>query len=226
MRRLPTEQLDTLAAEVREFLITSVSRSGGHFAPGLGVVELTIALHHVYDTPRDAIVWDVGHQCYPHKILTGRRPRLGTIRRRGGLSGFLKRDESEHDAFETWEVAVWDGERLVAFGWFDLGAESIQSLIGAYDPRYGRHSLGYNTLLLEVRWAQRHGRRYHYAGYVVPGDPAIDYKLRVGDVEYLDPERGWRPLPEWRPDNQPVNRLASAMNRARVGHRVVPAAFH
>jgi 1-deoxy-D-xylulose-5-phosphate synthase len=99
LRRLPAAQLRPLAQELRDYLITSVSRSGGHFAAGLGVVELTIALHYVYDTPRDAIVWDVGHQCYPHKILTGRRHRLGTIRRRGGLSGFLKRDESEHDAF-------------------------------------------------------------------------------------------------------------------------------
>jgi 1-deoxy-D-xylulose-5-phosphate synthase len=99
LRRLPPAQLPRVADELRAFLVDVVGRSGGHFASGLGTVELTIALHYVYDTPRDALVWDVGHQCYPHKILTGRRDSLATIRRRGGLSGFLKRSESEHDAF-------------------------------------------------------------------------------------------------------------------------------
>jgi 1-deoxy-D-xylulose-5-phosphate synthase len=99
LRRLTPECLPALADEVRSALIDSVARSGGHFAAGLGTVELTVALHYVYDTPRDAIVWDVGHQCYPHKILTGRRRQLPTVRKRGGLSGFLRRDESDYDAF-------------------------------------------------------------------------------------------------------------------------------
>ncbi|MGE5714737.1 MAG: 1-deoxy-D-xylulose-5-phosphate synthase, partial [Betaproteobacteria bacterium] len=99
VRRLRAAQLPALADEVRAHLIESVATSGGHFAAGLGTVELTVALHYVFDTPRDAIVWDVGHQCYPHKILTGRRDRLPTIRKRGGLSGFLRRDESDYDAF-------------------------------------------------------------------------------------------------------------------------------
>ena len=99
LRELDEEALPTLATELRQFLVDTVARSGGHLAAGLGTVELTIALHYLYDTPRDALVWDVGHQCYPHKILTGRRGRLHTIRKRGGLSGFLRRDESEYDSF-------------------------------------------------------------------------------------------------------------------------------
>jgi 1-deoxy-D-xylulose-5-phosphate synthase len=99
LRRLPPERLPRVADELRTWLVETVGRSGGHFSSSLGTVELTVALHYVYDTPRDALVWDVGHQAYPHKILTGRRDALPTIRRRGGLSGFLKRCESEHDAF-------------------------------------------------------------------------------------------------------------------------------
>jgi 1-deoxy-D-xylulose-5-phosphate synthase len=99
LRWLGEWQLPRVADEMREFLLQSVSQSGGHFASGLGTVELTIALHYVFDTPRDQLVWDVGHQCYPHKILTGRRDGLAQIRRAGGLSGFLKRDESPYDAF-------------------------------------------------------------------------------------------------------------------------------
>lgn len=99
LRELGEDTLPTVAAEVRRFLLDSVSHSGGHLASGLGTVELTVALHYLYDTPRDALVWDVGHQCYAHKILTGRRNRLHTIRQRGGLSGFLRRDESAYDSF-------------------------------------------------------------------------------------------------------------------------------
>ncbi|NBC47230.1 MAG: 1-deoxy-D-xylulose-5-phosphate synthase [Gammaproteobacteria bacterium] len=99
LRRLPSSELKQLAAELRGFLIDSVSRTGGHLAAGLGVVELSIALHYVFDTPRDRIVWDVGHQAYPHKILTGRRDRMARMRQQGGLSGFPKRAESPYDTF-------------------------------------------------------------------------------------------------------------------------------
>jgi 1-deoxy-D-xylulose-5-phosphate synthase len=99
LRRLPVAKLPALAGELREFLIHSVSTRGGHFAAGLGTVELTIALHHVYDTPRDRLVWDVGHQAYPHKVLTGRRERLHTIKQDGGLAPFPTRAESEYDTF-------------------------------------------------------------------------------------------------------------------------------
>lgn len=99
LRALPPDDLAPLAAELRRFLIETISETGGHLAPGLGTVELTIALHYLFNTPDDRIVWDIGHQAYPHKILTGRRERLSTIRRYGGLSGFLKRSESEYDTF-------------------------------------------------------------------------------------------------------------------------------
>jgi 1-deoxy-D-xylulose-5-phosphate synthase len=99
LRRLPVAKLTALAAELREFLIHTVSTRGGHFAAGLGTVELTIALHYVYDTPRDRLVWDVGHQAYPHKVLTGRRDRLHTIKQDGGLAPFPTRAESEYDTF-------------------------------------------------------------------------------------------------------------------------------
>src|SRR5260370_41105363 len=97
LKTLDTGQLAQVARELREELITSVSQTGGHLSSNLGTVELAVALHHVFDSPRDKIVWDTGHQAYPHKMLTGRRHRLGTIRQEGGISGFLMRDESEHD---------------------------------------------------------------------------------------------------------------------------------
>jgi len=99
LRRLEPCQLQEVAEELRAFLLESVSQSGGHLAAGLGTVELTIALHYVFDTPEDKLVWDVGHQAYPHKILTGRRDRMGTIRKKDGLSAFPKRDESPYDCF-------------------------------------------------------------------------------------------------------------------------------
>ena len=99
LRRLDKKQLPQVAAELREFLLDSIGKTGGHFASNLGAVELTIALHYVYDTPEDHLVWDVGHQSYPHKILTGRKGQMHTMRRYGGLAGFPKRSESEYDAF-------------------------------------------------------------------------------------------------------------------------------
>ncbi len=99
LRKLKEEELKQLVKELREELIDVVSTTGGHLGAGLGVVELTIALHYVFDTPKDKLVWDVGHQAYPHKIITGRRDRIRTLRKGGGLSGFTKRSESEYDTF-------------------------------------------------------------------------------------------------------------------------------
>src|SRR5688500_11662439 len=101
LRRLPRQQLPQLADELRSFVLESVSRTGGHLSSNLGTVELTIALHYVFNTPEDRLVWDVGHQTYPHKILTGRRERMSTLRQLGGLSGFPQRAESEFDTFGT-----------------------------------------------------------------------------------------------------------------------------
>jgi len=99
LRELSEEELPQLAKELRDFIIDSVSRTGGHLASSLGVVELTIALHYIFNTPEDRLIWDVGHQSYPHKILTGRRTAMSTLRQYGGISGFPKRDESQYDTF-------------------------------------------------------------------------------------------------------------------------------
>ena len=101
LRRLPRAQLKSLADELRAYVLDSVSKTGGHLSSNLGTVELTVALHYVFNTPNDRLVWDVGHQTYPHKILTGRRERMATLRQFGGLSGFPRRDESEYDTFGT-----------------------------------------------------------------------------------------------------------------------------
>ncbi|MBV2091675.1 MAG: 1-deoxy-D-xylulose-5-phosphate synthase [Candidatus Thiodiazotropha sp. (ex Ctena orbiculata)] len=112
LRKLDPIKLRPLAVEMRRFLIDSVSQTGGHLAAGLGVVELTIALHYVFNTPYDRLIWDVGHQAYPHKILTGRRDRMGSLRKKGGLSGFPKRSESEYDAFGTGHSSTSIGAAL------------------------------------------------------------------------------------------------------------------
>src|SRR5271168_4823160 len=99
LRRLPETDLVQVAAELRHETIDAVSVTGGHLGAGLGVIELTVALHWVFNTPDDRLIWDVGHQAYPHKILTARRDRIRTLRQPGGLSGFTKRDESPYDPF-------------------------------------------------------------------------------------------------------------------------------
>ena len=99
LRSLTRDELKQLADELRQETIDVVSVTGGHLGAGLGVVELTVALHRVFDTPSDKLIWDVGHQSYPHKILTGRRARMRTLRQGGGLSGFTKRAESDYDPF-------------------------------------------------------------------------------------------------------------------------------
>src|SRR6476646_12050467 len=105
-RGLSIPQLRQLADELRAETIDAVSQTGGHLGAGLGVAELTVALHHVYETPKDILIWDVGHQAYPHKILTGRRGRIRTLRQGGGLSGFTKRAESEYDPFGAAHAAT------------------------------------------------------------------------------------------------------------------------
>ena len=99
LKKLKEKDLSHLCNEVREFMIDKVSKTGGHLGAGLGVVELTVAIHYIFNTPKDKIIWDVGHQSYPHKILTGRKNRMHTLRKGNGLSGFTKRSESIYDAF-------------------------------------------------------------------------------------------------------------------------------
>ncbi|MBT3968603.1 MAG: 1-deoxy-D-xylulose-5-phosphate synthase, partial [Gammaproteobacteria bacterium] len=97
LRELSPNELPELAQQLRDFMIHSVGKTGGHLASSLGVVELTLALHYIYNTPEDRLVWDVGHQSYPHKILTGRKQAMGTLRQQDGISGFTKRTESPYD---------------------------------------------------------------------------------------------------------------------------------
>jgi len=101
LRKLSIQELSGMAEEIRALILETVSRNGGHLGSNLGVVELTLALHYVFDSPRDKIIWDVGHQCYTHKILTGRRERFAGLRQSGGILGFPCREESEHDAYNT-----------------------------------------------------------------------------------------------------------------------------
>ena len=99
LRKFSKKELPLIAKELRKELIDSVSTTGGHLGAGLGVVELTLAIHYIFDTPKDRLIWDVGHQAYPHKIITGRRDKIRTLRQGKGLSGFTKRAESEYDPF-------------------------------------------------------------------------------------------------------------------------------
>ena len=101
LRRMSRAELKTLSGELRAFVLQSVSETGGHLGSNLGTIELTVALHHVFNTPHDRLVWDVGHQTYAHKVLTGRRERMHTLRQLGGIGGFPRRDESEYDTFGT-----------------------------------------------------------------------------------------------------------------------------
>ena len=126
LKGLSSPELKQLAAELREFLIATCSSTGGHIGAGLGVVELTIALHYAFETPRDQLVWDVGHQAYPHKVLTGRRDRMHTLRQEGGLSGFLKRTESDYDAFGAGHAATSISAALGIAAGRDLNHEDFK----------------------------------------------------------------------------------------------------
>ncbi|SHI74921.1 1-deoxy-D-xylulose-5-phosphate synthase [Dethiosulfatibacter aminovorans DSM 17477] len=132
IKKLKINELEKLSGEIREFLINTVSKTGGHLASNLGVVELTIALHYVFDSPEDKLIWDVGHQSYVHKILTGRKKQMDTIRQFGGLSGFPKRSESEHDVFETGHSSTSISAALGFVNARDIKGEdySVVSIIG------------------------------------------------------------------------------------------------
>jgi 1-deoxy-D-xylulose-5-phosphate synthase len=132
LKELSLAELENLAGEIRETIIDTVAASGGHLASSLGVVELTIALHRVFDSPTDKIVWDVGHQAYAHKLLTGRRERFSTLRRLGGISGFPKRDESPHDCFDVGHSSTSISAALGMAAARDVlgGSEKIVAVIG------------------------------------------------------------------------------------------------
>src|SRR3954465_5022123 len=126
LRSLTGDELRPLASDVRERMVDVCSRTGGHIGAGLGVVELTIALHYAFKTPRDLLVWDVGHQGYPHKLLTGRNNRMETLRQENGISGFLKRSESEYDTFGAGHAATAISAALGVAAGRDLRDESFK----------------------------------------------------------------------------------------------------
>src|SRR5690242_6973621 len=133
IRKLSKEQLPELADELRQETISAVSVTGGHLGAGLGVVELTVALHYVFDTPSDRLIWDVGHQAYPHKIVTGRRDRIRTLRQGGGLSGFTRRAESEYDPFGAAHSSTSISSALGMAVARDLKGESEKVMAGIGD---------------------------------------------------------------------------------------------
>ncbi|HLX13147.1 MAG TPA: 1-deoxy-D-xylulose-5-phosphate synthase N-terminal domain-containing protein, partial [Bacteroidota bacterium] len=126
IRRLTVPELKILSKEVREFIIDTISKIGGHLGAGLGTVELAVAAHYAFNTPEDKLVWDVGHQAYPHKVLTGRRDQLHTIRQLGGLSGFLKRTESEYDTFGAGHASTAISAALGMAAARDLAGEKFR----------------------------------------------------------------------------------------------------
>lgn len=130
LKKLSSQELDALASEMREFIIDTVSKTGGHLAPNLGVIELTIALHYIFNSPKDKIVWDVGHQSYPHKLITGRKDRFHTLRQYEGIAGFPRREESEHDTFGTGHASTSISS--------SLGIAEALSQIKGRDPKNGR----------------------------------------------------------------------------------------
>src|SRR6476661_2216366 len=129
LRALTKDQLPQLAEELRQEVIAAVSVTGGHLGAGLGVVELTVALHYVFDTPGDKLIWDVGHQAYPHKIITGRRERIRTLRQGGGLSGFTRRAESEYDPFGAAHSSTSISAALGMAVARDLGAPGVGDVV-------------------------------------------------------------------------------------------------
>ena len=133
LKRLSDRELRQLADELRAETISAVSVTGGHLGAGLGVVELTVALHAVFDAPRDKIIWDVGHQCYPHKILTGRRDRIRTLRTEGGLSGLTKRSESPYDPFGAAHSSTSISAALGFAVAADLGGDPGDAVAGIGD---------------------------------------------------------------------------------------------
>jgi 1-deoxy-D-xylulose-5-phosphate synthase len=196
VRALPEEALPDLAEELRSFLLTTVSRTGGHLASGLGALELTVALHYVFDTPRDQLVWDVGHQCYPHKVLTGRRDRLHTLRTAGGLSGFLKREESEYDAFNAGHASTSISAALGMAVARDLAGEDyrVVAIIGdggltggmAMEGLNNAGYLGARLMIIlnanEMSISPNVGAMHGYLNRIVQGQP---YRKLKDEIEHV-----------------------------------------
>ena len=194
LRGLSAAELDTLAEEIRAFLISSVSRTGGHLGPNLGAVELTLALHRVFDSPRDRILWDTGHQAYVHKIVTGRAARFDTLRQQDGLSGYPSADESEHDV-------IANSHASTALSYADGLAKAYQ-LRGQGD-RVVVAVVGDGSLTGGMAWealnniAADHTRRL----VIVVNDNERSYSPTVGGLAHhlatLRTTRGYERFLEW-----------------------------
>ena len=184
MKRLPPAKLKDLSQEIRELLINTVARTGGHLAANLGVVELTLALHYVYDLPKDKIVWDVGHQTYVHKMLTGRLKRINSLRQYQGLSGFPRVDESPYDIFNTGHAST-----------------SISAAVGlalARDIRQENHSvvavIGDGALTGGLAFeAMNHAGHLGLDFTVVLNDNAMSISPNVGAWQVISASCEWIP---------------------------------
>jgi 1-deoxy-D-xylulose-5-phosphate synthase len=189
------EQLDALAAEIRTFLVTSVSRTGGHLGSNLGVVELTLALHRVFDSPKDTILWDTGHQGYVHKILTGRRDRFDTLKQRGGLSGYPSRAESAHDVIENSHAST-------ALSWAD-GLAKARELTGELANRSVVAVIGDGALTGGMAWEALNNiaAAPNRPLVIVVNDNARSYAPTIGGLAHhlatLRTTRGYERFLDW-----------------------------
>lgn len=204
IKNIPPEQLDTLAAEIREFLIEKISETGGHLGPNLGVVELTMALHMCLDFPKDKIVWDVGHQAYTHKLLTGRKKGFDTLRKYKGMSGFPKRKESDCDCFDTGHssTSISAGLGLVKARDLQGGTETIVSVIGdgsmtggmAYEALNNAARLDTNYIIVlndnNMSISENVGGMNKYLNKIRTGDKYLGLKSKVFDMLSAWPEKG------------------------------------
>src|SRR5262249_45921300 len=194
LKRLNQQQLTQLASEVREFLVEHISKTGGHLGPNLGVVELTIALHRVFDSPRDTIVWDTGHQAYVHKILTGRRDLFPTLRTFDGLSGYPSRSESPHDIVENSHAST-------ALSWAD-GLVRARHLTGELDRRAVVAVVGDGALTGGMAWeALNNIAASERPLVIVVNDNARSYAPTIGGLAHhlatLRTTRGYERFLVW-----------------------------
>jgi len=205
LRKLSLDELGRLATEIRAFILETVSRNGGHLSANLGVVELTLALHRVFDAPRDKIVWDVGHQCYTHKIVTGRRERFRGLRQRGGILGFPSREESEYDAYNTGHASTALSAALGMAVARDKKGErhKIVAVVGDGGLTGGvsweaLNQIGHlRTPLIvvlndnEMSISPSVGAISKYLGYLASGQPYLRIKDRAKSLLKAVPVLGW-----------------------------------
>jgi len=211
LQKLQFPQLETLAGEIREEIVRTVSRTGGHLASNLGVVELTIALHHTFEAPNDKIVWDVSHQAYAHKLITGRRERFKTLRQHGGLSGFTKPEESEYDAFGAGHASTAISAALGMAAARDMrgGSEKVIAVVGdgaltggtSFEALYQGHS-GIKDLLVilndnEMSISPNVGALARYLNRIIANPLYIRLNNALDRLVLKVPKIGWR-LVRWR----------------------------